>query len=57
MGIEAGSYFARKFEVLGLVFADWDVRGVIEEDVGSLQNGIGEQAKLECVFVGGGGEW
>jgi hypothetical protein len=40
-----------------LVLADWDVGGVVEEDVGSLQNGIGEETEFESVFVGDGGEW
>jgi hypothetical protein len=43
--------------MLGLVFTDWDMRGIVQENVGGLQNGIGEEAQFESVLVGGGGEW
>lgn len=49
--IEAEGEIAREFEVLGLVFADGHVRGVVEEDVGCLQDGVGEKTELESILV------
>jgi hypothetical protein len=37
--------------VLGLVFANGDVGGAVKEDVGGLEDGVGEEAKFEGVFV------
>jgi hypothetical protein len=42
--------------MLGLVFADGDVRGVVEEYVGGLEDGVGEETEFEGVFVVGGVE-
>ena len=53
--VEAGGEVAGKFEVLGLVFADGDVRCAVEEDVSGLEDGVGEEAEFEGGFVGGGG--
>jgi hypothetical protein len=40
-----------------LILADGDVGGVVEENVGGLQDGVGEEAEFEGIFVAGGGEW
>jgi hypothetical protein len=32
--------------MLGLVFADGDVRGVVEEYVGGLEDGVGEETEF-----------
>lgn len=40
--------------MLGLVVADGDVGGLVEEDVGGLEDGVGEEAEFLGVFVGGG---
>jgi hypothetical protein len=37
--------------VLGLVFADWDMGGVVEEDISGLEDGIREKTKFQGVFV------
>lgn len=46
---------AGKLEMLLLVLADGDVGGLVEEDVGGLQDGVGEEAELEGGLVGRGG--
>jgi hypothetical protein len=50
--IESYGEVAGEFEMLCLVFADGDVRGVVEKDVGGLEDGVGEEAEFEGVFVG-----
>jgi hypothetical protein len=55
--VESYGEVAGKFEMLCLVFADGDVRGIVEKDVGGLEDGIGEEAEFESVFVGCGFEW
>lgn len=42
--VKADGQLTREFEVLGLVFTDGDVCGVVEEDVGGLEDGVGEEA-------------
>jgi hypothetical protein len=37
--------------MLSLVFTDWDVSGVVEQDVGSLEDGVREETEFEGVFV------
>jgi hypothetical protein len=49
--IEADCYLTRELEMLGLIFAYWDVRGVVEQDVGRLKNGVGEETKFQSVFI------
>jgi len=43
--IEALSEVASELKVLGLVFADWNVGGLVEQDVSSHQYGVGIQAQ------------
>lgn len=49
--VEAYGELAREFEVLGLVFADGDVRGLVEEDIGRLEDGVGEETEFERGLV------
>ena len=57
--VEAQRYLATQLQVLHLVFADGHVRGLVEQDVGRLQNGIhveaeaylGEAVRLELELV------
>ena len=39
--------------MLGLVFADGDMRRVVQEDVGGLQDRVGEEAEFDGWLVGG----
>jgi hypothetical protein len=52
--VESICNITSEFEMLRLVFAHRDVRGAIEENVCSLQDWVGEKAKLEGRFVGRG---
>lgn len=49
--IESCRALACELEVLPLVLADGHVRGAVDEDVGGLQDGVGEEAEPE-----GGGD-
>ena len=51
--VKACGQFARELEVLGLVFADGDMRRVVQEDVGGLQDRVGEEAELDGWSAGG----
>lgn len=53
--VEANGQLAGELEVLGLVLADGHVGGVVEGDVGGLQDRVGEEAELELVFGRGEG--
>ena len=37
--------------MLFLIFADWDLVGVVEEDVGGHESGVGEEADTNKVFA------
>mmetsp|Transcript_5957 Transcript_5957/g.8846 ORF Transcript_5957/g.8846 Transcript_5957/m.8846 type:complete len:359 (-) Transcript_5957:119-1195(-) len=39
----------RKFEMLSLIFTDWDTVGLIEEDVGRHEDGVGEESDADGV--------
>jgi len=47
--VEVGDAFSGEFEVLALVFADRDVGGAVDEDVGGLEDGVREEAVFEAV--------
>ncbi len=49
--VEALGEAAGEFEVLELVFADRDVDGVVEEDVGGHEDGVVENADVDAVFA------
>ena len=40
-----------EFEVLSLVVADGDLGGLIEQDVGGLEDGIGQQSEMQHALV------
>lgn len=42
--VKSDCQLARELEMLRLVFADGDVCGVVEKDVGGLEDGVGEEA-------------
>lgn len=42
---------AGEFEMLELVFADRDVDGVVEEDVGGHEDGVVENADVDAIFA------
>lgn len=54
--VEANCQLARELEVLDLVFANGHMGRVVEKDVGSLEDGVGEETELEGVLVVGGVE-
>lgn len=45
--IEGGCEVPGEFKMLGLIFADGDVGGAIEEDVCGLKHRIGEKTQFE----------
>jgi hypothetical protein len=49
--VETDSQLTCELKMLSLVFTDWDVSGVVEEDVGSLEDGVREETEFEGVFV------
>jgi hypothetical protein len=49
--VEPYSELARKLEMLRLVFTDGDVCCAVEENVGGLKDGVGEEAKFERGFI------
>lgn len=51
--VEASGEVTGELEVLSLVFTDGDMGGAVEKDVGGLEDGVGEEAEFERVFVGG----
>lgn len=46
--VEVGGTLAGELEMLGLVLADRDMSGTMDEHIGSLQDRIGEEAELEA---------
>lgn len=44
--IEVGHALPGEFQMLFLVVADGHVRGTVDEDIGGLQDWVGEQAKF-----------
>jgi hypothetical protein len=60
--VETDGQLTCELKMLSLVFADWDVSGVVEQDVGSLEDRVREETEFEGVFVvcgieGGGIGW
>lgn len=49
--IKALGEAAGELEMLELVFTDWDVDGVVEEDVGGHEDGVVENADVNTVFA------
>jgi hypothetical protein len=49
--IETYCQITRELEMLCLVFANGNMRSVIKENVGGLENRIGKESELQGIFV------
>jgi hypothetical protein len=49
--VKPAGQLACELEVLGLVLAHRNVRRVVEQDVGGLQDRVREEAEFEGIFV------
>lgn len=47
--VEGGSDIPCQFQVLDLVFSDWDLCCPVEEDVGGHEDWVGEETELKAL--------
>lgn len=49
--IEIRDAFTSEFKMLGLIFADWNMSGSMNQDIRSLQDRVREQSQFELRFI------